>query len=384
MKRTETILFLTEITFYPLIGGERMRTYGLLKILSNSFEHVHAITGLAQPDEDLQREFPNVTFHDFDYKKIETVIRNYGYFDQFRKDRSFTARIDEVLAANHIDLAFIDYKYYGQYISFLKEKGLKVIYGTHNVQSRIMWQKPAENLKMFVLYKIFYFTHYIHERIYFRKADMLVAVSEHDAIYYRRYIKKDKIVVIPNFLDEALYSVEKGRTEEYIIMTANFLAFQNEVGVSWFLEKVWNETLSKQIKLILAGIGSIEVLAKIRKNHKVQNVEALGKKDDLKGLIHKARLAIVPLLDGSGTRLKCIEAMALKTQLLSTSRGAEGIEHDGSILIADEPLDFQQKILDVFSLEVDTTVQAYDVFMKKYSLAANSIIFQAMLEKLLI
>ncbi len=108
----------------------------------------------------------------------------------------------------------------------------------------------------------------------------------------------------------------------------------------------------------------------------------MGEQDDLKGLIRNARISIVPLLTGSGTRLKCIEAMALKTQIVSTSRGSEGIEHEGNILIADSATEFRDKILEVLDGKVDTTDKAYDIFMAKYSLAANRLVFQEMLTSL--
>jgi glycosyltransferase involved in cell wall biosynthesis len=60
-------------------------------------------------------------------------------------------------------------------------------------------------------------------------------------------------------------------------------------------------------------------------------------------------MSIVPLRIGGGTRLKIIESMALGTPVVSTSRGAEGLEvvSGDSILIADEPGQFAQAVLDI-------------------------------------
>ena len=382
MKRKQTILFLTEISFYPVFGGEQLRTYGLLKILSQTFDRVYALTDLKEADETVRHEFPNVHFHAFDYNQIRVIIRGFGYFVQFRKDERFLEEIERILTNQKIDLVFIDYKYYGQYIGYFRNKGLPVIYGTHNVQSRIMWQKPADSLRMYLRYKIFYLTHYLHEKIYFPRADKVLAVSQHDARYYGRYMDRSKIVVLPNFLDEELYRIKKVPGEEYIIMTGNFLAFQNETGIDWFVGNVWSDELAGRIKLILAGIGSKDVFQKVSAKYTFKNIEAVGEQDDLKGLIRNARISIVPLLTGSGTRLKCIEAMALKTQIVSTSRGSEGIEHEGNILIADSAAEFRDKILEVLDGKVDTTDRAYDIFMAKYSLAANRLVFQEMLTSL--
>ncbi len=323
-----------------------------------------------------------MTFYPFNYNKIKVIVTGLSFFSQFRKDPAFLEKIREVLDNNEIDLVFIDYMYYGQYIRFFRRRGLKVIYGTHNVQSRIMWQKPADRIHRFVQYKLFYLSHFIHELIYFPGADRLLAVSEHDAKYYKKYIRKSKIVTLPNFIDEDLYLPGKDGNEDYIIMTGNFNAFQNETGIDWFLGKVWSHDLAKRIKLIIAGLGSKELFEKLSAKYNPENVRALGEQDDLKPWLKNARIAIVPLLEGSGTRLKCIEAMALKTQIISTPRGAEGIEHDGSILIAGSPGEFREQIVGLLEHGTDTTAKAYGIFMEKYSLSANRKIFEEMVSSM--
>ena len=112
------------------------------------------------------------------------------------------------------------------------------------------------------------------------------------------------------------------------------------------MENVWSDSLANRTKFVIAGLGSREVYENFCGKYDMKNIESLGKQDDLKDLIRRARLAVVPLINGSGTRLKCLEGMALRTQVLSTGRGAEGIEHKGSILIADKPDEFRDCILD--------------------------------------
>ena len=379
MKKPENILFLTEISFYPVFGGERIRSYGILKILSQSFEKVYAITGLKGENEEIRKMFPNITFHYFDFNSLSPTFK---IFPSNTCDEKLTGLADRLIEAHDIRLAFIDYKYYGQYISPLIKKGLKVIYGTHNVQSRILKQKPANNLKEFVSIKLAYVMYYLHERRYLPRADRIIAVSSDDARHYRKYIPGSNIVTLPNFLDEDMYRNPDIPKEDYIVMTANFFAYQNEVGIRWFLKHIWTEELSGRTRLVLAGMGSKELFEQLSPTGTLTNVEVLGKLDDLKDVIRKAKVAIVPLLDGSGTRLKCIEAMALKTQVVSTSRGAEGIEHEGSILIADKSEKFRIMIMEVLDHKLDTTGRAFEIFRDKYSLSAGLKIFRTMLSEL--
>jgi glycosyltransferase involved in cell wall biosynthesis len=77
------------------------------------------------------------------------------------------------------------------------------------------------------------------------------------------------------------------------------------------------------------------------------SVQLSGYVDDIRPVIARAAVCVVPLRQGSGTRLKILEAMALGTPVVATSKGAEGLDitpgHD--ILIADEPEEFAHQVI---------------------------------------
>ena len=75
-----------------------------------------------------------------------------------------------------------------------------------------------------------------------------------------------------------------------------------------------------------------------------------GYLDDIRPAVARSRVCVIPLRIGGGTRLKILEAMALGTPVVSTSKGAEGLAvTDGeNILIADEPEQFAEHVLRLF------------------------------------
>jgi glycosyltransferase involved in cell wall biosynthesis len=81
--------------------------------------------------------------------------------------------------------------------------------------------------------------------------------------------------------------------------------------------------------------------------YKTPSVEFVGEVNDVKPWYNKAAISVVPLLTGSGTRLKILEAMGLGVPVISTSVGAEGIAYTdgGDILIADNEQVFAEKII---------------------------------------
>jgi glycosyltransferase involved in cell wall biosynthesis len=76
-------------------------------------------------------------------------------------------------------------------------------------------------------------------------------------------------------------------------------------------------------------------------------VHFTGRLPDVKGAIGGSTISVVPLLTGGGTRLKVLEALALGTPVVSTSKGIEGLDvTDGvHVLVADTAETFAGAIL---------------------------------------
>jgi glycosyltransferase involved in cell wall biosynthesis len=72
-----------------------------------------------------------------------------------------------------------------------------------------------------------------------------------------------------------------------------------------------------------------------------------GRLPDVRPTVADSRVAIVPLRLGGGTRVKVLQAMALGTPVVSTSKGVEGLdlEPDVDVLVADEPEAFAARVV---------------------------------------
>ena len=74
-----------------------------------------------------------------------------------------------------------------------------------------------------------------------------------------------------------------------------------------------------------------------------------GSVPDVRPYVHNASVVAVPLRMGGGTRLKVLEALSMKKPMVSTSLGCEGIDvrHGEHLLVADEPAQFAQAVLEL-------------------------------------
>ena len=78
-----------------------------------------------------------------------------------------------------------------------------------------------------------------------------------------------------------------------------------------------------------------------------QSVHLSGYVDDIRPLVAASTVCVVPLRKGAGTRLKILEAMALGTPVVSTTKGAEGLDLvDGQhFLLADDRQAFAECVV---------------------------------------
>ncbi|MBO9732383.1 MAG: glycosyltransferase [Chitinophaga sp.] len=362
------ILFFTDISPFPQNGGERIRSYYLIKALSQLGYEVIALVRNVEKVNLEQYHLPHVTFYTYEAKPYDLVTRITGK-QYFQRSREVINMFEELCREYPISAAILDYGYVGHYISFFSNRNIPVILGTHNAQPMITWQLPSNNLLDKVRKLQLFGMEKLHERLYFKKAAAVLVVSDDDHVYHTRFLDKQKVFTVPNFLDQKDYHLFGKKQQRVLVMTANFGVYMNFAGLKWFIENVWDEELAGKYDLWLVGRGSKEALKRITGKDEYQNIVAFGKVDDVKWYISVASAVIIPLVHGSGTRLKCLEAMALRTPIISTAKGVEGVKSK-HFIVADEPAAFKQSLLS-FDSDTDKGDRLQEDFQAEYSLEVN-------------
>nr|WP_295868244.1 glycosyltransferase family 4 protein [uncultured Chitinophaga sp.] len=362
------ILFFTDISPFPRNGGERIRSYYLIKALSQLGHEVIAVVRNVEKADPGLYHLPHVTFHTYEVKDFDLLTRITGK-QYFQRSPLILDIFRKICHEYPIAAAILDYGYVGHYISFFSARNIPVILGTHNAQPMITWQLPSGNLPDRLRKLQLFSMEKLHERLYFKKAAAVLVVSDDDRAYHTRFLPEKKVFTVPNFLDQQDYLLSGKKQQRVLVMTANFGVYMNFAGLKWFIENVWDNALAARYDLWLVGRGSKEALKRITGKEDYQNIVAFGKVDDVKWYISVAAAVIIPLIHGSGTRLKCLEAMALSTPVISTSKGVEGVKSQ-HFIVADGPAAFKQALLS-FDSNTDKGSLLQKDFQKEYSLEVN-------------
>lgn len=98
----------------------------------------------------------------------------------------------------------------------------------------------------------------------------------------------------------------------------------NRHGMEWFLNNVWSLVVAKHEDIELDIIGKWSDKTIKDWSERYSNINFLGFVDDLKDSL-KGSILIVPIFQGSGIRMKILEACNLGAPVVSSTIGAEGL-----------------------------------------------------------
>jgi glycosyltransferase involved in cell wall biosynthesis len=209
-------------------------------------------------------------------------------------------------------------------------------------------------------------------------------VSEAEKVLLHKTIPGlQDVVVIPNSLELSEYQgVNVQRRPNSIIFTGSFNYAPNYEAMLWFLERVNPRLQADPLspELVITGDPAGRSLPA------AANVRQTGYVDDIKSLVASSSISIAPIFSGGGTRLKILEAMALRTPVVATSKGAEGldVEHGTHLLIADTPQEFADAVLRLLrdpELRASLSGSAYELLAREYSWDVVGDEFQALINR---
>jgi glycosyltransferase involved in cell wall biosynthesis len=157
--------------------------------------------------------------------------------------------------------------------------------------------------------------------------------SEADVAAARELCPAAQLRYVPNVVDvAAIAPVQPLREERRAIFVANFAYEPNRNGLRFLLEEVlplvWAELPDAKLALVGGGLEGSPTTRTVQSPALPDDprVEALGFVEDLRTVYARACCAVVPLLQGGGTPLKLIEALAYGLPVLATTRAVAGLE----------------------------------------------------------
>jgi polysaccharide biosynthesis protein PslH len=220
----------------------------------------------------------------------------------------------------------------------------------------------------------------------FRQAQRVWVTSEHDAQAVLQLDRSlPKPVVWPNAVDVDSYAPVRERTAAAIdglerngrtIVYIGFFWYEpNARAARQLIEHTLPAVRRRHPDARLLLVGKEPTQLMLDAAARDRGIIVTGCVDDTRPYLAAGDVCAVPLTEGSGTRLKVLEAFSAGIPVVSTSKGAEGIEavSGRELVIADDPDRFAAAVIDVFDEPEHYREQArraLDLVRTRYSWSA--------------
>jgi sugar transferase (PEP-CTERM/EpsH1 system associated) len=228
-----------------------------------------------------------------------------------------------------------------------------------------------------------------YERNLYKRFDLCLVTSARDCERITDYIPltSAQIGLVPNGVDLASHRPNGIQpVEDSLVFSGAVTYGPNYDAVDFFLRDIMPRIRESRpaVRLTVTGETAGVPLHSLPAD---SCVHFTGYLPDIRPVVAGSMVAVVPLRRGAGTRLKILEAMALGTPVVSTTKGAEGleVEPESHLLIADEPGEFAAQILRLLGnpgLRTKLAGNARQLVEAKYGWASIARDFTRMVERL--
>jgi polysaccharide biosynthesis protein PslH len=365
------ILWVNCRLLHPLNGGDRIRTYNMLKQLKRQ----HHVTYLcfrapADPPEAVSRatEFchelitvpyqpvVNGTAEFFLGAARNSVFSNVPFFAEKYRSPEMERRIQELADGGKVDLIVADYLASMIHLTRrMKRPPVPVMIFQHNVESQI-WKRHAETAGNFIKRAIFRRQWRLTcdwERECDEVADGQVSVSADDCRFFREeFGLKNILGDVPTGVDLEFFSPPAGARKPRSLAFLGSMDWMANIDATLFFAQEILPLVRQKFPDVNFTIVGRNPPRKVRElEQREAGVRVTGTVDDVRPFLAGAAAMVVPLRVGGGTRIKIFEGMATGIPVVSTRIGAEGlpVTHGENILLADAPREFAAQIATLFA-----------------------------------
>jgi glycosyltransferase involved in cell wall biosynthesis len=227
---------------------------------------------------------------------------------------------------------------------------IPIVLETHDVQSQLLlergdlnpWTRRPDGLESLIK----------SETALLEKANALVHLSVEDSKFFQESLPlKPQFLVFPTIDENFIRRVQAAvpPAESIDLLFVGQWHVPNLAAIKWFFDEVWPLIADRRYNLKIVG----QIGAMLQREHPLLyntfRTSFVGEVADLIPYYSATRCVIAPMVSGSGTSIKTIEALAMGKPFVGTSKAFRGMPMDrlreAGIQAHDEPRAFADAIV---------------------------------------
>ncbi len=336
---------------YPPSEGGLLRVYHLIASLGDTYT-VDLLT-LSGPTSSTPFGYPpldrwcqriDVIPAIFPKKDLWTQFRRIAYCVRHRLSPRSDVYVNDnimrqvvtILAGRSYDLAILEHSWIANYYPLvqnaLSASGITIL-DLHNIESDLKneFATHSDNFPRSWVNHMFSRFSIQQERRWLPMFDHLFTTSDKDKQRIKTILYESeqaplnsRISVIPNSIDIEFYKSVRQRSEQRkLLLFCGGLDFPpNRTAVELLVHHIFPQvrTTHKDCELMIVGKDDHHWI-----KPQSDGVTFTGFIDDIRPYINDASMILAPILNGSGTRFKVLEAWAARRPLIATAKAVEGL-----------------------------------------------------------
>lgn len=217
------------------------------------------------------------------------------------------------------------------------------------------------------------------ERNLLNKTGLLLTTSEWDALSFKSlsFADASKVHVVPHFIDMHQYQfAEPVQKENSIVLHWNMNTSLGKHIALLFFHKIYSRIKAKvpDVRCYVIGCEVPPEVADLANED--ESIIITRPLESAAEYIRRAKAVIAPLMDDCGARMRVLESWALRTPVVSSNEGSEGLncEHNRNILLASSEADTADNVVSLLQdseLGAIIADRAHQTLLKYYE--ANSV-----------
>ena len=340
-------------------SGASARNYYLMRALAR--QHAVSLLALAGSADteayddisrlrDLVRDvqlIPRPTSLSKRWRQLTSAARGQSYLLNLFILPEMQDALDALLATDHYDAVLFESVLLAGY---RLPEGVRAILDQHNIEHELLErtyeQEKSPLRKWYNWHEGRLLKRGEIERC--RKSDVILVASERERSVLHGLLPENLIEVVPNGVDiENFHGGNAAQEVPYqIIFTGTMDYYPNTNAVLFFARRCW-PLIRAQVPGATWQIVGRNPPVEVRRLAEQPGVTVTGTVPDVRPYLAASSVAIAPLQIGSGTRLKILEALAMRKAVVSTSVGYEGLSlvPGKHLIVADRPEEIARAIV---------------------------------------
>jgi glycosyltransferase involved in cell wall biosynthesis len=361
------ILVLTPRFPFPLIGGDKIRIYHIVKALKEANHNLTLLSFIEKPKEaPLAREKELIDI----FSSIHTVL--------LPKWRSYLNAFWGLITGKPLQTSY----YHSKKMQSLVDKELSL--GDYNAVLVHLIRMAPYVIGRSDIYKVLEMTDALslnyrrsreqgskgflgkvyateekrardYERECVKKFDTTVVVSNVDKSYLIGEASGElqkKVRVAPHGSQDVFFQkITNNYEPNLIVFIGNLRTHQNNDAILYFIKDIY-PLIKQQAPNVKLRIVGDNPSWKVRAFQGKEDIEITGRVENVADYVKDAAVSVSPIRIGAGMRGKILESMAIGAPVVTTSLALEGIEGGTAaehFLVADEPKAFAAAVLELIN-----------------------------------